>query len=315
MSTFPVLEPRLTRDLIGRCCKPCAARATAWKLRNEAEHAARRRILRTTPFRLTLLLLALFAAASSAFLAYIYVATVGEVLAAPMRRSSRKLLTPIRLPPGRHHCIEPGDHRTRLTRFEISVSVDGQKRARPSRARSPHPPSTGITAGASWASFEITQADPVGAVTKHPARGLEENWPAENAFLSESTLASPNSSRGQGPEFPVGRRRVDRGAGTCRRNTYQSNVSRSIAGLTEVIEAARGGDLHARARVRGTGDEGQGGQAAPTRNWALRSQRRPRRARRWGSRAPTASNFNRVARLPGGAARAKRSGALQTRDR
>src|SRR5271156_2189701 len=36
------------------------------------------RILRTTPFRLTLLFLALFAAASSAFLAYIYVATVGE---------------------------------------------------------------------------------------------------------------------------------------------------------------------------------------------------------------------------------------------
>jgi hypothetical protein len=37
------------------------------------------RIFRTTPFRLTLLFLALFAAAASAFLAYIYVATAGEV--------------------------------------------------------------------------------------------------------------------------------------------------------------------------------------------------------------------------------------------
>jgi len=37
------------------------------------------RTFRTTPFRLTLLFLALFAAAAAAFLAYIYVATAGEV--------------------------------------------------------------------------------------------------------------------------------------------------------------------------------------------------------------------------------------------
>jgi len=37
------------------------------------------RVLRTTPFRLTLLFLALFAAAACAFLAYIYLATAGEV--------------------------------------------------------------------------------------------------------------------------------------------------------------------------------------------------------------------------------------------
>ena len=36
------------------------------------------RIFRTTPFRLTLLFLALFAASASAFLAYIYIATAGE---------------------------------------------------------------------------------------------------------------------------------------------------------------------------------------------------------------------------------------------
>ena len=36
-------------------------------------------ITRTTPFRLTMLFLALFAAAAAAFLGYIYVATAGEV--------------------------------------------------------------------------------------------------------------------------------------------------------------------------------------------------------------------------------------------
>ena len=37
------------------------------------------RLFRTTPFRLTLLFLAVFAAAASALLAYIYVTTAGEV--------------------------------------------------------------------------------------------------------------------------------------------------------------------------------------------------------------------------------------------
>ena len=36
------------------------------------------RLVRTTPFRLTLLFLALFAAAAGAFLGYIYIATAGE---------------------------------------------------------------------------------------------------------------------------------------------------------------------------------------------------------------------------------------------
>src|ERR1700761_6471331 len=45
------------------------------------------RIFRTTPFRLTLLFLALFAAAASAFLAYVYIATAGEAT----RRTDREI--------------------------------------------------------------------------------------------------------------------------------------------------------------------------------------------------------------------------------
>ena len=33
------------------------------------------------------------------------------------------------------------------------------------------------------------------------------------------------------------------------------NVNRNIGGLTDVIDAVRGGDLRARAKVRGAGDE------------------------------------------------------------
>jgi len=45
------------------------------------------RLFRTTPFRLTLLFLALFGAAASAFLAYIYVATAGEA----QRRTDKEI--------------------------------------------------------------------------------------------------------------------------------------------------------------------------------------------------------------------------------
>ena len=45
------------------------------------------RLFRTTPFRLTVLILALFASAASAFLAYIYIATAGEAT----RRTDRDI--------------------------------------------------------------------------------------------------------------------------------------------------------------------------------------------------------------------------------
>jgi len=49
------------------------------------------RLLRTTPFRLTLLFLALFAAAACAFLAYIYLATAGEVTGRADAQVSREM--------------------------------------------------------------------------------------------------------------------------------------------------------------------------------------------------------------------------------
>jgi len=51
------------------------------------------RIFRTTPFRLTLLFLALFAAAASAFLAYIYIATAGEAARRTDREIEREMRT------------------------------------------------------------------------------------------------------------------------------------------------------------------------------------------------------------------------------
>ncbi|HMP61834.1 MAG TPA: histidine kinase, partial [Phenylobacterium sp.] len=51
------------------------------------------RIFRTTPFRLTLLFLALFAASASAFLAYVYMATAGEATRRTDQQITREMRT------------------------------------------------------------------------------------------------------------------------------------------------------------------------------------------------------------------------------
>jgi Na+-translocating ferredoxin:NAD+ oxidoreductase RnfG subunit len=51
------------------------------------------RLFRTTPFRLTLLFLALFAAAAGAFLAYVFFATAGEAARRTDREIQREMRT------------------------------------------------------------------------------------------------------------------------------------------------------------------------------------------------------------------------------
>ena len=92
-------------------------------------------------------------------------------------------------------------------------------------------------------------------MTRHPARGLEER-------LSGGELLFVGVDIGKSDFFVVKILSSLWGAGAlivvlglAGGILISRNVSRSIGGLTEVIEAARGGDLHARARVSGTGDE------------------------------------------------------------
>ncbi|MHB8529472.1 MAG: sensor histidine kinase, partial [Caulobacteraceae bacterium] len=213
------------------------------------------RILRTTPFRLTLLFLALFAAASSAFLAYIYVATVGEVTrradAAIMKETAS--LEAIYRQGGfdalNQAVIEraPGDPRfLYLLMNRAGAPVSGSLGASPIRA---------FDGGRDWASFDITETGASGAPIRRPARGLEERLGGgERLFVGADIAESEfvvvrilRSLWGAGALIVV--------LGLAGGILVSRNVNRSIAGLTGVIEAARGGDLRARATVRGSGDE------------------------------------------------------------
>src|SRR5687767_6761821 len=132
------------------------------------------RIFRTTPFRLTLLFLALFAAAAAAFLAYIYIATAGEAA----RRTDQAILRETRA----------------LTGAYERAGVDALNQSLIERASSERPflyllmrPNGSVISGSiqespleafegepTWTSFRITEVDTQGRSLRRPARGLQQ---------------------------------------------------------------------------------------------------------------------------------------------
>jgi signal transduction histidine kinase len=213
------------------------------------------RVLRTTPFRLTLLFLALFSGAACAFLAYIYLATAGEVTRradSQVRHEMRSLETVYArggFPALNQAVIErsAGDHAMLYLLMDKSgATVSG------SIAQSPVP---ARDADQTWASFVLTETDPDGAVVRRPARGLQERMAGgEWVFVGADV--------GEAEGFVVRILRALWGAGALvillgltGGVLVSRDVSRKMASLNDVIDAARSGDLGARARVRGTGDE------------------------------------------------------------
>jgi signal transduction histidine kinase len=213
------------------------------------------RIFRTTPFRLTLLFLALFASAASAFLAYIYVATAGEAT----RRTDQEITREM------HSLVAAYDragldavNQSLIERaaserpFLYLLMTKDQKRISGSIEESPV---DNFAGPAKWTSFSVTDQDAAGHTVKHPARGLQQRLRggqmlfvgadigADEAYVNNVTRAL----QGGGALFVL--------LGLAGGVLMSRNVTRSMVGLTEVVDAVRNGDLGARAQVRGTRDE------------------------------------------------------------
>jgi hypothetical protein len=159
------------------------------------------RILRTTPFRLTLLFLALFAAAASAFLAYIYVATAGEAT----RRTDLEITREMRSLAGAYDRAGPDALNQSLIERAASerpflyllMSPSGA-RISGSIAASPVEEFTGTPA---WTSFAVTDRDAQGRERKRPARGLQERMRGGEIPTRAPTWARTRNmwSRSSGP--------------------------------------------------------------------------------------------------------------------
>jgi signal transduction histidine kinase len=213
------------------------------------------RLFRTTPFRLTLLFLALFAAAASAFLAYIYVATAGEAT----RRTDQEITREMR-------SLASAYDRAGLDALNQSL-IERAASERPFLYLLMKPDGTRISGsieesplesfdGApTWSSFSVTDQDVQGRSIKHPARGFQEK-------MRGGEILFVGADVGEDEAYVVKIVRALWGAGALvivlgllGGVLVSRNVSRSMAGLTDVVTAVRNGDLGARAHVRGARDE------------------------------------------------------------
>ena len=213
------------------------------------------RLFRTTPFRLTLLFLALFAAAASAFLAYIYVATAGEVTLRAEARVLREMsvLEAVYRSGGLVALNQAVIERTSGDRplVYLLMGKDGATISG-SIYKSPIEHFNGER---TWTTFTLTSTDPDGTTVPQPARGLEEQLPDGPRLFGGADVGEL--------EFYVSkivRALLGAGAlmillGLAGGLMVSRDVRRNTASLTQVIDQARGGDLHVRARVRGSGDE------------------------------------------------------------
>ena len=213
------------------------------------------RIFRTAPFRLTVIILGLFASAALAFLAYIYVATAGEA----RRRTDQEITREM------HSLVAAYDR----------AGVDAVNQSLIERAASERPflyllmnkdqkkisgsieesPVEKFAGAPTWTTFAVTDQDPQGRTEKHPARGLQQR-------LSGGQILCGGADVGEDQAYVDQITRASQGAGALvvllgllLGILVSRNVTRSMTGLTEVVDAVRNGDLGARVQLRGTRDE------------------------------------------------------------
>lgn len=213
------------------------------------------RIFRTTPFRLTLLFLALFASAASAFLAYIYVATAGEAT----RRTDQEITREMHSLVGAYD--RAGVDAVNQSLIERAASErpflyllmnKDQKRISGSIEESPVDKFAGPP---TWTSFSVTDQDAQGRTVKHPARGLQERLHGGEILFVGADVGADEAYVNKISRALQGAGALVIVLGLAFGSLFSRNVTRSMVGLTDVVDAVRNGDLGARAQVRGTRDE------------------------------------------------------------
>jgi signal transduction histidine kinase len=212
-------------------------------------------IARTTPFRLTLVFLTLFAASAAAFLAYIYVATAGEVTRRADEEVGRELasLQAVYARGGEVALNQSLIQRAVGDRPYLYLLMDA--RAKPITGNLAASPLDNPTAAPAKAEFHLTDTDPDGAVVRSQGYGRQVRLPTGELLFVGADI-------GEGRASVIRIVRAIWGAGVLvillglAGGLFVSrNVSRTLARLNRAVAAVAAGDLHARIPVRGVRDE------------------------------------------------------------
>ncbi len=212
---------------------------------------------RTTPFRLTLLFLALFAFAAAAFLFYIYIVTAGEVSRRADREIAREMaaLETVYRQGGANALNQALIERSIGDRPFLYLLMDkDERRITGTIAESPVEGFTDETEAT--ADFKLTETDASGAEIRRAARGRQIRLQPGGEILFVG------ADVGEQESYVVKIVRALWGAGALivvlgllGGILVSRNVSRAMAGLSEVVTQIQQGNFKARAPVRGSRDE------------------------------------------------------------
>ncbi|HYE43677.1 MAG TPA: HAMP domain-containing sensor histidine kinase [Caulobacteraceae bacterium] len=212
-------------------------------------------LFRRTPFRLTLLFLALFAAAASALLAYIYVATASEArrrAEGEVRREVAALEAVYRAngPDGLNQALV---ERTLRGGPFLFLLTDAQ--GRPVTGNISESPITGFNGQETWENFRLSQADERGVVERRPARGVETPLKGGGRLFVGVDIGDSEEHLGRVTQALWGAGALVVLLGLGGGVVISRGVERALGNLNRVVAAVREGDWSARFPVRGTRDE------------------------------------------------------------
>jgi len=211
-------------------------------------------LLRRTPFRLTLLFLALFAAAASAILAWVYFASADAARTKAERdvRGEMQVLTGIYNARGLDALNRAVIDRTLTGRYEYLLMDKEGDRITGSLNVSPFETFEG---NRHWVTFPLTSTLADGTVVRPQARGVQVRLAGgEMLFVGASMIDTEAylSRLAQALWAAMGIVLLLGLAGGIR---VSRNLERSMGRLGKVVTAVQEGDLKARAVVRNSGDE------------------------------------------------------------
>jgi signal transduction histidine kinase len=212
-------------------------------------------LLRRTPFRLTLLFLALFAAAASAILAYVYFASAAEARVNAERevRGEMQVLRGIYDARGFDALNRALIDRslTRSSFVYLLMNPDGS-RVTGSLSVSPIERMEGPL---QWETFPFTDTDTEGRVTRPQVRGVQVRLSGGEMLFVGRSLGDTEAYLARLTQALWGAMGIVLLLGLAGGVLVSRNLERSMGRLNRVATAVQEGDLKARVPIRNTGDE------------------------------------------------------------
>ena len=216
-------------------------------------------VLRRTPFRLTLLFLALFVAAAGAILAYVYFASASEAQGRARADVEGELgaLTAIHRTRGIdalnqalvERTIRGGPYLYLLTGPDGRI-VTGNLSVMPFDLKGPPQVGQG-----EWSTFRLTSADAEGRVQNRRSIGVVMPLAGGDTLFVGEDIGGIEAYLARLTQALWGAMALVMLLGLAGGLYISRRVEKSMAGLNQVVQAVQEGDLKVRAPVRHTGDE------------------------------------------------------------